>query len=110
MLIREVTDVNYQKLVALGQFLIGRAGDTNSKKTISVDAFINMAHNMGINITADQLRALATQDPLKNTIVNVTDDEIIFTGAGEDVGMSDTMTVDQAQDTVAKMAKRSAQS
>jgi hypothetical protein len=105
MLIREVTDVNYQKLVALGQFLIGRAGDTDSKKTISVDAFVNMARNMGINITADQLRDLATQDPLKNTIVNVTDDEIIFTGAGEAGEMSDTMTVDQAQDTVAKMAK-----
>ena len=106
MLIREVTDVNYQKLVALGQFLIGRAGDTNSKKTISVDAFINMAHNMGINITAEQLRDLATQDPLKNTIVNVTDDQVVFSGAGEDAGISNTMTVDQAEKTVDKMAKR----
>ena len=39
MLICEVTDVSQEKLVALGQFLIGRAGDTGAKKSISIEGF-----------------------------------------------------------------------
>ena len=110
MLIREVTDVNQQKLIALGEFLIGRAGDTGAQKKISIDAFVNMAQSMGINISAEnnaqQLRDLASREPLKNTIVNITNDEIIFTGAGTETPTGDTMSVQQAQDTVEKMAKR----
>ena len=104
MLIREVTDVSQEKLVALGQFLIGRAGDTGAKKSISIDAFVNMAQSMGININKDSLRDLAEKQPLDNVIVNITDDEVIFTGANST--SSDTMTVDQAEKTVEKMAKR----
>lgn len=104
MLIREVTDVNNQKLIALGEFLIGRAGDTGAKKSISIDAFVNMAQSMGINVTADHLRDIADEPPLNNIIVNITDDEVIFTGANSASG--DTMTVDQAEKTVEKMAKR----
>jgi hypothetical protein len=104
MLIREVTDVSQQKLVALGQFLIGRAGDTGAKKSISIDAFVNMAQSMGININKDSLRDLAEKQPLDNVIVNITDDEVIFTGAN--TASADTMTVDQAEKTVEKMAKR----
>jgi len=108
MLIREVTDVNQQKLVALGEFLIGRAGDTGAKKSISIGAFVNMAQSMGINISAEnnasQLRDLAEKPPLNNIIVNITDDEVIFAGANQSSG--DTMTVDQAEKTVEKMAKR----
>ena len=110
MLIREVTNVNNQKLVALGEFLIGRAGDTGAQKSISIDAFVNMAQSMGVNISAEnnakQLRDLADQSPLNNIIVNITDDKIIFTGAGEDTQSTDTMSVDQAEKTVEKMAKR----
>ena len=105
MLIREVASVGNQKLMALGEFLVGRAGDTGAKKKISVDAFLNMAQGMGVNITANQLRDLAEQEPLKNIIVNITDDEVIFTGAGTSTQATDTMSVQQAQDTVEKMAK-----
>lgn len=109
MLIREVTDVNQEKLVALGEFLTGRADDTGAKKAVSIDAFVNMAQSLGINISADnnakQLRDLAEKPPLNNIIVNVTDDEVIFSGAGPETPSGDTMTVQQAQDTVEKMAK-----
>ena len=104
MLICEVTDVSQEKLVALGQFLIGRAGDTGAKKSISIDAFVNVAQSMGININKDSLRDLAEKQPLDNVIVNITDDEVIFTGAN--TASADTMTVDQAEKTVEKMAKR----
>ena len=103
MLIREVTDVSQEKLVALGQFLIGRAGDTGAKKSISIEAFVNMAQSMGINVNKDSLRDLAEKEPLNNVIVNITDDEVIFTGANN--ASADTMTVDQAEKTVEKMAK-----
>jgi len=108
MLIFEVTNVSNEKLVALGQFLLGRAEDTNAKRKISINAFIHMASSMGVSITANQLRDLATKEPLKNIIVNITDKDIIFTGAGQGEIVGDKMTVDQAQDTVEKMAKRAA--
>lgn len=104
MLIREVTDVNNEKLVALGQFLIGRADDTGAKKSISIDAFVNMAQSMGINISDANIRDVAEQPPLNNIIVNITDDNVVFTGANS--ASADTMTVDQARNTVEKMAKR----
>ena len=106
MLICEVTDISNEKLIALGQFLMGRAGDTGAKKTISINAFVNMAQSMGINISADQIRDIADKSPLNNIIVNITDDEIVFAGAGKDSQVTDTMSVKQAQDTVEKMAKR----
>lgn len=105
MLIFEVTDVSYEKLVALGEFLLGRAGDTNAKKTISIDAFVNMAQSMGINVSNRSIRDIAEKPPLNNIIVNITDDEIVFAGAGESANTGDQMTVQQAQDTVEKMAK-----
>ena len=104
MLICEVTDVSQEKLVALGQFLIGRAGDTGAKKSISIDAFVNMAQSMGINISKNNIRDIAEKEPLNNIIVNITNDEVIFAGANS--ASADTMTVDQAEKTVEKMAKR----
>ena len=89
-----------QQLTALAEYLLGRADDEATQHTVPIKVFLSMAHNMGVNITDQQLRTLAIQDPLKNTISNVTADEIILVGEdGED-----TMTVDQAQDTVAGMA------
>ena len=107
MKIFEVTDTSKEKLVALSQFLLGRADDTGAKKSISTKAFIEIAKDMGINITSDaQLKDLAEEPPLSSVIVNVTDDQIIFSGAGENTEVGDQMTVTQAQDTVEKMAKR----
>lgn len=104
MLICEVTDANNQKLVALSHFLIGRAGDTGAKKSISIDAFVNLAQSMGINVNKDSIRDFAEKEPLNSVIVNITDDDVIFTGANQ--ASADTMSVDQAEKTVEKMAKR----
>jgi len=108
MLLREVLTPNDPKLVALAQYLTDRATDTGAKKTVDIDTFINMANNMGVNITVDQLRDMASQVPLKNVILNVTDNQVVLKGAGEGETVSDTMTVDQAEKTVEKMAKRAA--
>ena len=94
-----------QQLTALAEYLLGRADDEDTQHTVPIGVFLSMAHNMGINITDQQLRTLATQDPLKNIIQNVDADNIVLVGAGitGEEG-ADTMTVDQAQDTVAGMA------
>lgn len=97
-----------QKLIALSEYLSGRAGDTGAKKSIGIGAFINLANSMGVSITPQQLKDLAEQDPLKNVIVNITDDEVIFTGANS--ASADTMTVQQAEKTVEKMADRAMKS
>lgn len=104
MLIREFQDPSSTKLAALGQFLLGRAQDTNAKKTVNVDTFIGLARDMGIDITPERLQVLSTQDPLRNIIANIEGDTVVFKGAEETV--TPTMNVDQARATVDRMAKR----
>jgi len=104
MLIREFQDPSSTKLAALGQFLLGRAQDTNAKKTVNVDTFIGLARDMGIDITPERLQTLVTQEPLSNIIANIQGDTIVFKGAEETV--SPTMSVDTARATVNQMAKR----
>jgi len=94
---------NSEELAALSQFLLGRADDEGSTKTISVNAFLKAANDMGISLTRSQLILQSQQEPLNNLIQNVTDDEVVFKGSDEP---EDTMTVDQAKDTVDSMAKR----
>ena len=109
MRIREFTErsdkPSAQQLTALAQYLVGRSEDANNDYTVPIKVFLSMAHNMGVNITDQQLRTLVMQPPLSNIISNVSDVDIILNGAGVtgDEG-EDTMTVDQAQDTVAGMA------
>ena len=106
MLIREVAgaDPDINRLVALSQFLLGRAEDTDAQKTISVGSFLNLAANMGISLTRDRLIDLIQQPPLNGVISNVQGDDVVFQGSEAQV--TDTMTVDQAQKTVDSMAKR----
>jgi len=106
MRIQEFADTETQKLYAISEFLLGRADDTDTQKSISIPAFIGMARSIGLNLTDQSLRDLATKPPLNKIIVNVTDDSVIFAGAGEATKVTDKMTVSQAQDTVAKMADR----
>lgn len=109
MRIHEVDDsaINIQKLVALCQFLINRSDDTGAKKKISLQAFLQLANNQGISLTAEHLKDLSTQTPLSNLIQDVRGDsttgEVIFKG---DETAPETMTVDQARKTVDSMAKR----
>ena len=104
MRIQEVADgSDIAQLTALSQFLLGRAEDTDAAKTISTDAFVKLAANMGISITRDRLADLIQQPPLNNIIADVQGNNITFRGAEvQPAGM----TVDQARLTVDNMAKR----
>jgi hypothetical protein len=105
----EVSGVNAQKLAALSQFLLSRAKDTDAAKKISIAAFLELANNLGISLTDDQLRNLIQQPPLSEIIATIDGDSetgtITFKGSEE---VAPNMSVDQARDTVNTMAKRAA--
>lgn len=111
-----VSNANSKELAALSQFLTARAQDTNAKKQMSVTSFLNLASNMGISLTGDQLRNLIQQPPLNELIANIEADPsgppgdpnagiIVFKGGDE---VAPNMSVDQARETVNQMAKRAA--
>lgn len=106
MLIREFDEgnANTRRLAALVDFLAGRSEDTNSKKQISKQAFINAAKNIGININEQTLAELVSQEPLKNILEPIEpNSDIIRYKGNEEVDTA--MPVDKAQDIVAKNAK-----
>ena len=107
MLIREVADPSSAKLLGLAEFLLGRAGDTNAPKQISMPAFIKMAQEIGVPVTPQSLAELVNQAPLSNVIepIDPGSNVVKFRGSTE----SDVeMPVDRAQDVVASAAKRAA--
>lgn len=107
MLIREFEerqDAVAEKLAALGEFLAGRAQDTNSKMQISKQAFINTAKNLGINVSEQSLAQLISQKPLNDILepIEPNSDVIRFKGNTE---VDTAMNVDQAEKIVNKNAK-----
>lgn len=107
MLIREVADPNTTRLAGLAEFLLGRATDTAAPKQISMPAFIKMAQEIGVPVTAQSLAELVEMPPLSNIIepIDPNSNMVKFKGNTEsDV----TMPVDKAQDVVASAAKRAA--
>ena len=110
MLIQEFAGAAGQdsRLAALSKFLNNRAQDENVARKISVPAFLKLAQNLGIPMTADQLRDMALKPPLDGIIANVENDEVTFRGGDEEAEVSAQMSVDQAQKTVDSMAKRAA--
>ena len=86
------------------QFLDGRAKDTNAKKEISQDAFIKLANDLDINITAQNLADVVSQEPLSNLLepMDPNTGVLVFKGAGEP---NVAMPVNKAQDIVASAAK-----
>ena len=107
MLIREVADSGSAKLLGLAEFLLGRAGDTNAPKQISMPAFVKMAQEIGVPVTPQSLAELVNQAPLSNVIepIEPGSNVVKFRGSTE----SDIeMPVDRAQDVVASAAKRAA--
>lgn len=108
MLIFEVTatETNAARIAALATYHMGRDRDTGNDKPMPVAAFIKMAQNLGISLTDQQLRDMASKPPLSELIKNITDDEIVFRDGDNDT--KDQMSVDQAQKTVDKMSKRAA--
>lgn len=110
MLIREfqAPSVDAEKLAAMSQFMLNRAEDTDAKLEMSAASFLKLAANMGISLTFDNLRDMSQQPPLSNIIAdvqggNAETGRVIFKGAEV---APDTMSVDQAQQTVDGMAKR----
>lgn len=106
MLIREFQDPSVQKLAAIGQFLLKRAEDTAAVKPYSVDAFLDLARENGINIDRERLLTLAVQPPLNNIIANIEGENIIWKGSENTTPDGETMSQDQARKKVNQMAKR----
>lgn len=100
-------------LVALSQFIKGRIKDTDVKKSISVDAFVKLANNLGVVVSPDTISDLISRQPLSNLVKNVRDGYIYFNGNDTEFEPDATQAgydkeqaqIDQA-DIVAKMAKR----
>lgn len=105
MLIREVADPNAGKLMALTTFLAGRSADTTAKKEISTGAFIQMAKNLGVNVTPETLGNLIAQPPLSNILEPFEP----ASGVVRFKGNTDTeapMSPDKARDVVDANAKK----
>ena len=108
MLIFEVEnpeDKNSGKLMALTQFLAGRAGDTNSKKQISTQAFIELAQSLGINVTIETLGDLIAKEPLSNVLLPFEPNLGIVKFKGNDDPSQAPMDTDQAEKVVSANAK-----
>lgn len=106
MLIQEVEGMDNGKLTALAHFLLGRAKDSNVKKTFPLDSFVKLANKMGVAVDGETVRSLSQRPPLDSVISNVTNDEVIFKGASVDNLGAPPMNTNQAQNIVSRMAKR----
>jgi hypothetical protein len=107
MRVREIcesVDPSAQKLLALSQFLLGRADGENSRKEISTNAFIQAAKSLGIEVNDQNLPDYIAQEPLKDILEPLDPNSGIIRFRGNtqgDVGMP----VDQARAVVDKNAK-----
>ena len=104
MLIREVADPNTQRLAALSQFLLGRSEDETAKKQISQTAFIDLAKSLGVNVTAENLGDLISQEPLSNILEPLEPNSGVVRFKG-DTEAATGMSVDQARAVVDSNAK-----
>jgi hypothetical protein len=93
------------QLLGLVQFLAGRADDTSAPKQISVDAFVNLAQSLDINVNRNNIEEIVGQPPLSSVLepYDSTTNQIVFKGA-EQSGPTE-MPVNKAQDIVAAAAK-----
>lgn len=92
------------KLAALSTFLSDRAADEAAKKQISINAFIELAQDLGVNVTESNLGDLISRDPLKNLLEPLEPNSgvVRFKGNAE---TTTGMSVDKAEDIVDKNAK-----
>jgi hypothetical protein len=104
MRINEVASPDLQKLLALSQFLSGRATDTSARKEISQVAFLNLANSLGVNVTSDSLAELINRPPLSNILepLDPNSGVVKFRGNTE---ATTGMSVDQARAVVDSNAK-----
>lgn len=95
-----------RQLVALSELLKNQAETAGAQAKISLDGFLNLAHNMGINnLSKERLIDLSQQDPLKNVIANIANDEIYFVGAEQEPNSQET-SPDENTKIVDRMANK----
>ena len=94
-------DPKAARLVGLVDFL----KSLNHSKPISKETFMRLAGQLGIVITKDNIQNLMQQEPLLNLFEPMDPQSNMLVFKGEDQAVSG-MPVDQAQNIVAKMAKR----
>ena len=99
------SDDTAARLLGLAEFLLGRARDTGGQKQISMQTFLNLAHNMQIDLTPDTLQNMAGQAPLNGVFMPIEPNSGMIRFKGNDSGPV-PMPVNQAQDVVAAAAKR----
>ena len=105
----ELYESNLDQLVALGQFLIGRANDKNVASKLSVDAFLNISNKMGIPLDVDVLTDMVQTGELQNIVDSMSANEIKFKSA-KTVDADPTLSIDRARNVVNNMAKRAMRS
>jgi hypothetical protein len=93
------------QLLGLVQFLAGRAEDTSAPKQISVDAFVNLAQSLDINVNKNNVQEIVGQPPLSSVLepFDPSTNQIVFKGA--ETASPEKMPVNKAQDIVAAAAK-----
>jgi len=99
------SDDTAARLLGLAEFLLGRARDTGGQKQISMQTFLNLAHNMQIDLTPETLQDMAGQAPLNGVFMPIEPNSGMIKFKGNDTGPV-PMPVNQAQDIVAAAAKR----
>lgn len=108
MLIREFAQDNknqsQDKLLALSTFLKDRAKDENAQAQISQDAFIKLAHTLGVNVTMGNLAELINQPPLNNVLEPLEPNSGVVRFKGNTEATTG-MSVDQARAVVDSNAK-----
>lgn len=108
MLIFEVENpqaVDSAKLMALSQFLTGRADDTNAKKEISTQAFIQMAQNLGVQVTPDTVADIIAKPPLSNVLQPYDQNSGTIRFKGNEEPGEEPMDTEKAQQVVNQNAK-----
>ena len=95
------------KLLALAEFLLGRAKDTAGKKQISMQSFLRLAHNMQIDLTPQTLQDMASRPPLNAVIMPIEPNSNVIRFVGDETEPT-AMPVNKAQDIVASAAKKAA--
>jgi hypothetical protein len=100
----EFANPDSQKLLALSQFLLGRADDETASKEISQAAFIDLAKSLGVNVTTDTLNQIINQDPLKNILEPIEPGSNVVRFKGNVTG-TPGVSVDQARAVVDSNAK-----
>jgi hypothetical protein len=118
MLIFEIENsepVDTNKLASLVQWLSGIAGDSNAKKEISVKTFVELAKNLGINVSSLTINDLIAQEPLSNMLMPIdpaNPDVIKYIGNEEPEGQEsgeEQMNPDDSEKVVANSANSAMQ-